>query len=202
MVPFQKGFKISQVIPIYIKDEQYDKSNYRPIDILSNVSKIHERCIHDKINAYFDDNLSIFQCSFRKGYSAQHRLLYMIEKIRKNRDSKGVFVAVLTDLSKAFDCILHELLFAKLHVYGFDKISLTFIYAYLSQLKQKTKLEIMSILYGALQGSILGLLLVIIYTSKLSILKDLWSLEAMQIIPLSLFMEKILTKYLVNQEKI
>ena len=122
----------------------------------------------------------------------------MIEKIRKNRDSKGVFVAVLTDLSKAFDCILHELLFAKLHVYGFDKISLTFIYAYLSQLKQKTKLEIMSILYGALQGSILGLLLVIIYTSKLSILKDLWSLEAMQIIPLSLFMEKILTKYLVN----
>ena len=62
----------------------------------------------------------------------------MIEKIRKNRDTKGVFAAILTDLSKASDCISHDLLLAK-HVYGFDKTSLTFIHAYLSQQKQKTK---------------------------------------------------------------
>ena len=54
----------------------------------------------------------------------------MIEKMGKIRDSKGVFAAVLTDLSKAFDCISHELLFAKLHLYDFDKISLTSMNSY------------------------------------------------------------------------
>ena len=89
--------------------------------------------MHDEINAYFDYILLKFQYSFRKDYSAQHFLLYIIEKIRKIRDSKGVFVVVLADLSKAFNCISHELLLAKLHAYVFDKISLTFTDAYLSQ---------------------------------------------------------------------
>ena len=73
----------------------------------------------------------------------------MIEKIIKIRDSKGFFVAVLTDLSKTLKCILHEPLLAKIHAYVFDKISLT--YAYLSRRKQKTKVgtffsEFMSII--------------------------------------------------------
>ena len=132
--------------------------------------------MHDEINAYFDI-LSKFQCGFRKGYSAQHCLLYMIEKIRKIRDSKGVFAAVLTDLSKAFDCISHELLLAKLHAYDFDQISLTFMHAYLSQRLQKTKVgstfgELMSILFGVPQGSILGPLLFIVYICDLFILND------------------------------
>ena len=46
----------------------------------------------------------------------------MTEEIRQIRDSKGIFAAVLTDISKAFDCILHELLLAKPHTYGLDKI--------------------------------------------------------------------------------
>ena len=55
----------------------------------------------------------------------------MIEKLRKSRDEKGVFAAVLTDLSKAFDGITHELLIAELSVYGFDMKSIAFISAYL-----------------------------------------------------------------------
>ena len=96
---FPKIFKISEVIPVYKKDEPYDKNNYRSISILSNLSTIYARYMHDEINAYFDI-LSKFQCGFRKGYSAQHCLLYMIEKIRKIRNSKGVLAAVLTDLLK------------------------------------------------------------------------------------------------------
>ena len=74
----------------------------------------------------------------------------MKEKIVKIGDSKEVFSAVLTDLSKASDRISHELLLSKLHAYSFDKISLTFIHAYLNQQKQKTKVgytfsELMSI---------------------------------------------------------
>ena len=55
----------------------------------------------------------------------------MIEKPRKSRYEKGVFAAVLTDLSKAFDGITHELLIAELSVYGFDMKSIAFISAYL-----------------------------------------------------------------------
>ena len=75
---FPKGFKISEVIPVYKKDGPYDK-HLPTHSILSHLSKIYDRCMHDEINAYFDI-LSKFQCGFRKGYSAQHCLLYMIEK--------------------------------------------------------------------------------------------------------------------------
>ena len=101
----------------------------------------------------------------------------MTEEIRQIRDSKGIFAAVLTDLSKAFDCILHELLLAKPHTYGLDKIWLTFVHAYLSQRQQKSKVgsifsELMSILFDVAQGSILGSLLFIIYICDLFILID------------------------------
>ena len=121
------------------KDEPYDENNYRPIRILSNLSKICERYMHDEINAYFDDALSEFQCGSSKYYSTQHYLLFPIEKIRKMRGSNGVFAAALTDLSKAFDLISHELLLIKLRLYGFDKIALTFRYAYLCQRRKKLK---------------------------------------------------------------
>ena len=63
----------------------------------------------------------------------------MIEKIKQARDNNNDFVAVLTDLSKAFDCINHELLIVKLNAYGFDNPSLKFISAYLNFRKQQTK---------------------------------------------------------------
>ena len=62
----------------------------------------------------------------------QHNLIAMIEKWRRSLHSGGQAAAVLTNLSKAFDCIDHELLIAKLNAYEFDNSSLTFIYSYLS----------------------------------------------------------------------
>ena len=67
---------------------------------------MYERCIQRQLNEYFANFLSKYQCGFR----TQHRLLLMIEKLTKIRDEKGVFAAVLTDLSKAFDCIPHNYL--------------------------------------------------------------------------------------------
>ena len=64
----------------------------------------------------------------------------MIEKLRKIKDKTGIFAAVLTDLSKAFDCIPHNLLIAKLSACGFDKKSLIFFSAYLKSRKQKTRI--------------------------------------------------------------
>ena len=63
----------------------------------------------------------------------------MIEKLRKNRDKKGIFAAVVSDLSKAIDCISHDLLIAKLSAYDFD--CMAFISAYLKSRKQKTRIQ-------------------------------------------------------------
>ena len=70
----------------------------------------------------------------RKCYSTQYCLLAMLEKWKSAVD-KGKFVALLIDLSKAFDCLSHELLLVKLHAYGFSIVSLRLIHSYLTLLK-------------------------------------------------------------------
>ena len=84
------------------------------------------------------------------------------------RGNKGVFAAILTDLPKAFDCIPHGLLIAKLNAFGFDKKSLSFISVYLCNRKQKAKVgsefsDFLNILFRVPQGSILGPILFIIF---------------------------------------
>ena len=95
--------------------------------------------MHNQMNNFFINKLSRYQCGFRKGFGTQHCLLVMIEKLRKIRDDKRVFAAVFTDLLKAFDCISHELLIAKLNAYRFDIKSLNFILAYFPNRKTKNK---------------------------------------------------------------
>ena len=113
---FPEQLKYADVKPVFKKDLQTDKKNYRPISILPNVSKIYERCINKQLEEYFQALLSKYQCSFRKGYSVINALIPIVEKWKKFIDAGGTFVALLTDLTKAFDCLPHELLIAKLHV--------------------------------------------------------------------------------------
>ena len=118
---FIADFKKAEVRPVYKNDGRVDKSNYRLISILSNISKIYERCLYSQLYDYFDKNIfSKYQCGFRKGFSTQHALLVMIEKMKSARDNKEFCAAILADLSKALDCICHNLLIAKLNAYGFD----------------------------------------------------------------------------------
>ena len=93
-----------------------------------------------QINEYMDVFLSKHQCGFRKGYITQQSLLAMLEKWRSAVDNKKTFGVLLTELSKAFDCLLHELL-AKLHAYGFSIPALRLVYSYLKNRKQRTKIN-------------------------------------------------------------
>ena len=74
-----------------------------------------------QIQSYFEKIISSYQCSFHKGFDSQHCLIALIEKWKKSVDSSGVFGALMTDLSKVFDCLSHKLLIAKLDAYGLDK---------------------------------------------------------------------------------
>ena len=93
----------------------------------------------------------------------------MIEKWKKIEDDHGVSRALLTDLSKAFDCIPHDLIMTKLEAYGFHIDALKLIYNYLSNRKQRVKVNDTysswkDIFYGVPQGSIHTRCFIIQYT--------------------------------------
>ena len=92
---------------------------------------------------YFEPFLSKFQCGFRKGFSAQQCLLSMLEKWKLAVDNRKRFEALLTDLSKTFECLSHDLLISKLNVYGFSINSLIdrLVKDYLTNRKQRTRID-------------------------------------------------------------
>ena len=77
---FPHDLKLADVAPIYKKKSKASKDNYRPVSILSNISKVYERCIYDQIQTYFDKIISKYQCGFCKGCNSQHCLITLIEK--------------------------------------------------------------------------------------------------------------------------
>ena len=133
--------------------------------ILPNLSKIVEHCMYDQLKDYFDKVLLKYQCWFKKWFSTQHCLLTMIEILRKSLDSGGATVSLLTDISKALDCLPYDLFIAKLHAYGINKGSLNLLVSNLKNRKQRVCLnntysEWIDIWFGVPQGSILGPLLI------------------------------------------
>ena len=94
-----------------------------------------------QIGNFMENYFSKFQCGFRKGYNMQQCLIALIEKWKSATDKGKFFGALLTDLSKAFDCLPLELLIAKLHAYGFSLAALRLVHSYLSNRKQRTKIN-------------------------------------------------------------
>ena len=116
--------------------------------------------------------MSRYQFGFRKGHSTQQCLLLIIEKWRQSFDKGEHYGALVTDLSKAFDCLSHDLLTVKLHAHGFDIPTLRLLHNYLTNRKQRVKIDSTfssweEILFGIPQCSILRPLLFNIFLCDL-----------------------------------
>ena len=130
---FLSILKTAAITPVH-KKLKLDKSNYRPVSVIPNISKLFERCMHRQISEYFETIFWKFQCGFRNDC-----LLAMVVNCKKALDQGKEYGALLTVLSKAFDCLPHDLRVAKLHAYGFSIESLKLINSYLTERKQRVK---------------------------------------------------------------
>ena len=125
-----------------------------------------------RLKSFPKKSLSPKSCGFREGHSTQHALLNLLKSRQKALDKSGVIGTVLMGLSKAYDCVPHYLLIAKLSAYGFEDSATPLVSDYLSKRYQPVKIGsvfsfYLEILRGVPQGSILGLILCNIFINDL-----------------------------------
>ena len=161
---FPSKMKMANITPIYKKKDKLNKDNYRSVNLLPIISKIMERALYDQVYEFISCKLHSYLSGFRKGYSCQDVLLRMTEDIRKSLDRGFTLGIIAIDLSKAFDCMPHGLLLAKLSAYGFDMDSCHLMQSYLMNRLQRVKIgetfsDWVNNIKGVPQGSILGPLL-------------------------------------------
>ena len=131
---FPDAAKIGAVSPIDKgTDNKNSISNFRPVNVLSVFSKIFEAIIESQLALFLENVFSPFLSAYREHYGTQHMLVRLVEEWKKHLDNNRVVGGVLMDLSKASDCIPHDLLIMKLSTYGFDKTALKYIYSFLKK---------------------------------------------------------------------
>ena len=130
------------------KNPRYQKRNYQPVSVLSNLSEIFENIPYNEIVPYFEKWFSKHLTGFRKVFDEQVCLVAMLfftfHEFRKSWDQGSEYATLPTGPWKAFDCLPHDLIIPELHAYGFDMPPLRLIHSYLPNRYQRLKISISS----------------------------------------------------------